>query len=133
MPEYINKNSSEKAQAVKGVGVRFQKFYFRPCIGLNHFIRWGRWCLDLRPIAAYLGIDKITISARTQVKFEKEIEPLLSVFPCDPVLLTFIDAEMVEVNRTNQFNPELEILRIRELKKMYNKTVAINTDDDLPF
>lgn len=92
MIEYVTKKSESKTKALKIIGVKFQDFYFRPCIDLNNWIRWGRYCIDLRPICQYLKIEVLLVTARTQDDFEREIEPLIKKLPCDFFLMTVQDA-----------------------------------------
>lgn len=127
MLEYITKHSDSKMDAVKRVGVKFQGYYFRPCVGLNYWIRWGRYCIDLRPLCSYLKIECIRISARTQAEFEKELEPLKKKLPCDLFLMTIQDAiHAYEKPLREEFKVPNESL-LREEPEPYNLT------DELPF
>ena len=104
MIEYTNKNSDEKTQAVNIKGVKFQDFYFRPCVGLNSWIRWGRYCIDLRPICKYLKVETLSFSARTQEGFEKEIQPLIKKLPCDLFLMT-VQGAIHTYRKTQKITP----------------------------
>ncbi|WP_052595726.1 hypothetical protein [Aureispira sp. CCB-QB1] len=115
MIQYINKHSDSKTQAIQITGVKFQDFFFRPCVGLNFWIRWGRYCIDLRPICQYLKIKPFYIITRTQTDFEKAIEPFIKKLPCDPFLFTIQDA----------------IHAYKEKEKIHKK--PSKQDDNLPF
>lgn len=45
-----------KEKALKNFSVNFQGKNFYPCIGLMHWLRWGRFCFDVRPLREYLGL-----------------------------------------------------------------------------
>lgn len=127
MIEYINKNSDSKKQAIKTIGIKYQGYYLRPCVGLNNWIRWGRHCIELKPLCSYLKIECISISARTQADFEKEIEPLKKKLPCDLFLMTIQDAmHAYEKPLREEFKVSNESL-LREEPEPYNLT------DELPF
>lgn len=115
MIQYINKHSDSKTQAIQITGVKFQDFFFRPSVGLNYWIRWGRYCIDLRPICQYLKIKPFFLIARTQEDFEKEIEHFIKKLPCDPFLFTVQDA----------------IHAHKDKKKVQNKTPK--QEDSFPF
>jgi hypothetical protein len=46
-----------KEEAARCYSVIFQGNHFRPCIGLMHWVRWGRYSLDVRPLRKYLGLE----------------------------------------------------------------------------
>lgn len=37
-------------------GIFFQGRFFRPCVGLVLWIRWGQFVIDVRPLRKYLGL-----------------------------------------------------------------------------
>ena len=49
-----------KVTAVLGFSIPFQKYHFRRCEGLMHWLRWGRMVFDVRPLREYLGLEPET-------------------------------------------------------------------------
>ena len=45
-----------KEEAQRCFSVKFQGNNFHPCLGLMHWVRWGRFIFDVRPLRKYLGL-----------------------------------------------------------------------------
>ena len=74
-----NTKSEEKEKANNRYSVKFQGNYFRPCIGLMHWVRWGKFILDIRPLREYLGLPQETQElyiALNQTIFEERIKQI---------------------------------------------------------
>lgn len=109
--EYVNKNSDPKRAYVKIKGIKFQGNYFRPCIGLYSWIRWGRYCIDLRPLFCYLNYPKFEVSEQYQESFETKFLPFVKKLPCDLFLMTVDDAIYhyeEKIGKTNSTNTPIE-------------------------
>ena len=70
-----NPKMEYKEEAQRCFSVKFQGNNFYPCVGLMHWLRWGRFAFDIRPLREYLGLppeskelyirsDKSTFEAR---------------------------------------------------------------------
>lgn len=53
-----NPKMEYKVEAQRCYSVKFQGNHFRPCVGLMHWVRWGKFVLDVRPLREYLGLPK---------------------------------------------------------------------------
>jgi hypothetical protein len=68
-----------KEEAIRCYSVKFQENHFRPCVGLMHWVRWGRYILDIRPLREYLGLpkeDKELYIQSNKAVFEERIKQI---------------------------------------------------------
>lgn len=68
-----------KEAAQRGYSVKFQGNHFRPCVGLVHWVRWGKFVLDIRPLREYLGLPEEPQEiylANNKAAFEERIKQI---------------------------------------------------------
>ncbi len=68
-----------KETASRSFSVIFQDRHFRRCIGLSHWLRWGEFVFDVRPLREYLGLpkeDKYLYLKVDKSTFEKRIKEI---------------------------------------------------------
>lgn len=114
----IRMEPKERALVRNDFQVRFQGNYFRPCVGLVFWIRWGRYIFDIRPLRKYFGLPELSIEDMSIHKFKIRMKEIIKEVG---------DLKFITVNMS--VNDDIKI--DNELIIMANHMNGI--DDDLPF